>query len=129
MQRIENLIRSLALEAVQSLWNTSMEEGAIQVQKTRRDFKGDFTVVVFPLLRHSRLSPELTGETMGQFIIGKSELISDYNVIKGFLNLVVDQKYWKQVLELELSSESYGENRSSRFCPQSDDRIFIAKYQ
>ncbi len=108
MQRIENLIRSLALEAVQSLWNASMEEGAIQVQKTRRDFKGDFTVVVFPLLRHSRLSPELTGETMGQFINEKSELISDYNVVKGFLNLVVDQKYWKQLLELELSSESYG---------------------
>jgi len=85
-----------------------MEEGAIQVQKTRRDFKGDFTVVVFPLLRHSRLSPELTGETMGQFINEKSELISDYNVVKGFLNLVVDQKYWKQLLELELSSESYG---------------------
>ena len=108
MQRIENLIRTLALEAVQSFWNASMEEGAIQVQKTRRDFKGDFTVVVFPLLRHSRLSPELTGETMGQFINEKSELISDYNVVKGFLNLVVDQKYWKQLLELELSSESYG---------------------
>ncbi len=108
MQRIENLIRALALEAFQSFWNASLEEGAIQVQKTRRDFKGDFTVVVFPLLRHSRLSPELTGETMGQFISEKSELISDYNVVKGFLNLVVDQKYWKQLLELELSSESYG---------------------
>ena len=118
MQRIENLIRSLALEAVQSLWNTSMEEGAIQVQKTRRDFKGDFTVVVFPLLRHSRLSPELTGETMGQFIIGKSELISDYNVIKGFLNLVVDQKYWKQLLELELSSESYGKTEVVASAPK-----------
>ena len=108
MQRIENLIRTLALEAVQSFWNASMEEGAIQVQKTRRDFKGDFTVVVFSLLRHSRLSPELTSETMGQFINEKSELISDYNVVKGFLNLVVDQKYWKQLLESELSSESYG---------------------
>ncbi len=118
MQRIENLIRSLALEAVQSLWNTSMEEGAIQVQKTRRDFKGDFTVVVFPLLRHSRLSPELTGETMGQFIREKSELISDYNVIKGFLNLVVDQKYWKQLLELELSSESYGKTEVVSSAPK-----------
>ncbi len=118
MQRIENLIRSLALEAVQSLWKTSMEEGAIQVQKTRRDFKGDFTVVVFPLLRHSRLSPELTGETMGQFIIGKSELISDYNVIKGFLNLVVDQKYWKQLLELELSSDSYGKTEVVASAPK-----------
>jgi arginyl-tRNA synthetase len=118
MQRIENLIRSLALEAVQSLWNASMEEGAIQVQKTRRDFKGDFTVVVFPLLRHSRLSPELTGETMGQFIREKSELISDYNVIKGFLNLVVDQKYWKQLLELELSSESYGKTEVVASAPK-----------
>jgi arginyl-tRNA synthetase len=118
MQRIENLIRSLALEAVQSLWNASMEEGAIQVQKTRRDFKGDFTVVVFPLLRHSRLSPELTGETMGQFIREKSELISDYNVIKGFLNLVVDQKYWKQLLELELSSESYGKTKVVSSAPK-----------
>ncbi len=118
MQRIENLIRSLALDAVQSFWNASMEEGAIQVQKTRRDFKGDFTVVVFPLLRHSRLSPELTGETMGKYIEEKSELISDFNVVKGFLNLVVDQKYWKQLLELELSSESYGKTEVVSSAPR-----------
>ena len=108
MQRIENLIRILALEAVQASWSVPFEEEAIQVQKTRRDFKGDFTVVVFPLLRYSKLSPELTGETMGRFINEKSKLISGYNVVKGFLNLLVDQKYWKQLLELELSSAGYG---------------------
>jgi arginyl-tRNA synthetase len=108
MQRIENLIRALALEAIQSIWNTSLKEGDIQVQKTRRDFEGNFTVVVFPLLRYSKLAPEPTGEAMGSFIVAKSELISGFNVVKGFLNLVVDQSYWKQWLQSELSSACYG---------------------
>ena len=127
MQRIENLIRTLALDAIQSSWNTSMEKGAIQVQKTRRDFKGDFTVVVFPLLRYSRLSPELTGETMGQFIIEKSDLISDYNV-----RVVVVSGNWT-LLEatpgVRAEFRELRENRCSHIGPKSDDRIFIPQYQ
>jgi arginyl-tRNA synthetase len=108
MQRIEDLIRSLSQEAIKSIWNVSLEEESLQVQKTRKDFEGDFTLVVFPLLRHSKLSPEQSGESLGSYLTEQSELISGYNVVKGFLNLVVAQKYWKQLLDKDLSAPGYG---------------------
>jgi len=108
MQRIENLIRTLSQEVIKSAWNISLGEEVLQVQKTNRDFAGDFTLVVFPLLRYSKLSPELTGEAIGSFLVRQSELISGYNVVKGFLNLEVDQIYWKQLLNEELNSDGYG---------------------
>jgi len=108
MQRIEDLIRSLSKEAVKSSWDVIVEEAGLQVQKTRRDFQGDFTLVVFPLLRHSKLSPEQTGEELGIYLVAQSPLISGYNVVKGFLNLIIDQLYWKQLLETDLRTPGYG---------------------
>jgi len=110
MQRIEDVIRSLSQEAVHSAWDISLGEEAFQVQRTRRDFEGDFTLVVFPLLRYSKLSPESTGDTLGRNITERSELISTYNVVKGFLNLVVDQIYWKELLDSELKAAGYGKS-------------------
>lgn len=108
MQRIEELIRSLSQKAVHAAWDVFVETDALQVQKTRRDFEGDFTLVVFPLLRLSKVSPVQTGEILGSYLSSQSELISAYNVVKGFLNLVIDQTYWKQLLDTELTSVDYG---------------------
>lgn len=108
MLRIENLIRTLSIEAIQSIWGVSLEEESLQVQKTRKDFEGDFTLVVFPLLRHSKISAEQTGESLGNYLTEQSELISGYNVVKGFLNLVVAQMYWKKLLDNELNTPGYG---------------------
>ena len=108
MQRIEDVIRSLSKEAVKSAWDVIVGEEALQVQKTRRDFEGDFTLVVFPLLRFSKLAPEQTGEILGSYLTEHSELFAGYNVVKGFLNLVVDQKFWKLLLDTDLSAEGYG---------------------
>ncbi|MEN8201475.1 MAG: arginine--tRNA ligase [Bacteroidota bacterium] len=110
MQRIEDLIRTLSKEAVKAAWDVSVEEDVLQVQKTRRDFEGDFTLVVFPLLRYSKSSPEQTGESLGGYLTEQTDLISEYNVVKGFLNLVVDQKYWKQLLDSDLSAVGYGKS-------------------
>ncbi len=108
MQRIEHLIRSLAVSVIQNTWDFTIEEELLQIQKTRKDFDGDFTLVVFPLLKYSRQSPEQTGETLGTKLREQSTLISGYNVIKGFLNLVIAQEYWKGLLEGELSQPAYG---------------------
>ncbi len=108
MQKIDQIIRHLVSEAVSQHWGDSPEAAHIQIQKTRREFTGDFTVVVFPLLRLSRLSPEETGKVLGAFLVEHSEWLSDFNVIKGFLNLVVAPGYWKDFLEGDLQSESYG---------------------
>ena len=118
MQRIDQFIRLLAREAVKHLWNAELPLEKIQIQKTRKDFEGDFTLVVFPLLGLSKASPEQTGETLGKHLTEGSALIAGYNVIKGFLNLVVAQQYWKELLEGELRDPEYGRTKSGENAPR-----------
>lgn len=117
MQKIEELIRTLVVEAIEQSWGNSPGSGQIQIQKTRREFTGDFTVVVFPLLKHSRLSPEETGKEIGSYLVKKSALLSGFNVIKGFLNLEVAQEYWKDFLDGDLRAENYGILRAGQDAP------------
>lgn len=123
MQRIEKIIKELTCQAALHFWNVSLEEENVQVQKTRREFEGDFTVVVFPLLRHSKQSPEQTGELMGAYLKRSSDLIEDFNVIKGFLNLLVSQQYWKELLDGALCSPEYG-----RIMPGEDSPGVMIEY-
>lgn len=108
MQKIDQVIRLLVVDAIAKKWGNPPGEEQVQIQKTRREFTGDFTVVVFPLLRYSKLSPEETGNVLGKYLLENSALLSDFNVIKGFLNLVVAQQYWKNFLESDLQSKSFG---------------------
>jgi len=108
MQRIEQIIRTLAIAAIESSWNTKVAGEGVQIQKTRKEFQGDYTLVVFPLLKLSRRSPEETANTIGAYIEEHSPMISGFNVIKGFLNLVVAQSFWREVLEGDLHQAGYG---------------------
>ncbi|MGW8314708.1 MAG: arginine--tRNA ligase [Bacteroidales bacterium] len=108
MERIDQIIRQLTLEAGPRLWDRDISEQQVQVQKTRKEFEGDFTLVVFPLVPLSSLSPEETGRQLGTYLKEHSEMISGYNVIKGFLNLTVSALYWSRLMETELQSPVYG---------------------
>ena len=108
MKRIDQIIHQLTLDITERQWGKTVSPEQVQIQKTRKEFKGDFTLVVFPLLRYSGLSPEETGNQLGASMVEQSEMISDYNVIKGFLNLEVSQIYWRQMLETELRDPAYG---------------------
>jgi arginyl-tRNA synthetase len=108
MQKIDQILKALAKDAVGEKWGTQLEEEQIQVQKTRKDFTGDFTVVTFPLLRYSKLSPEETGTILGTYMQEHSTIVDGFNVIKGFLNLEISQQYWKEFLDGELKEEAYG---------------------
>ena len=118
MQRIEHVIRMIAADAMKKAWNADIPGEELQVQKTRREFEGDYTVVVFPLVRYSRQSPEQTGTLLGKLLQEQSDLISGYNVIKGFLNLVISRKFWREFLETDPRAPGYGmassSNESSR---------------
>lgn len=81
-------------EAVNFLYNCDVADNLIQIQETRKDFTGDFTLVVFPLLRFSKNTPENTGETIGNYIVDKFHSISGFNVIKGFLNFEISNSWW-----------------------------------
>ncbi|HBH82956.1 MAG: arginine--tRNA ligase [Bacteroidetes bacterium GWE2_41_25] len=91
---MEIILREKIRDAVKALYNSHVADELIQLQETRKDFKGDFTLVVFPLLRFSKNTPEQTGETIGNYLVGNYNVIAGYNVIKGFLNLEIADSWW-----------------------------------
>ncbi len=94
MERIENRIARMTAQAIRDLYNSDEKPENIQVQSTRKDQKGDYTVVTFPLTRISRKKPEETGEEIGLYLKAHLPEISEFEVIKGFLNLVLSDKFW-----------------------------------
>ncbi len=105
---MENLLRMGIREAVRSLWGADVSDDLLQIQKTRREFEGDLTLVAFPLTRVSRRSPEQTAAEIGEYIAGHLDVISGYNVIKGFLNLTIAPAEWAKRLQAIASSGNYG---------------------
>jgi arginyl-tRNA synthetase len=88
--RIKNKIK----EAVRVLYNSELTDNLVQLQETRKVFKGDFTLVVFPLLRFSKNTPEQTGESIGKYLVSNCPEVAGFNVIKGFLNLEISDSQW-----------------------------------
>ena len=105
MLNIEEFISGVVCRATEELWGTSDN---IQIQKTRKEFEGDYTVVVFPLLRASKKSPEATATELGEKIVASTPQIKSFNVIKGFLNLVVDASFWAERFGEIVSTEEFG---------------------
>lgn len=91
---MEIILRSKIKEAIKELYSHDIEYDLIQIQETRKDFTGDLTIVVFPFLRFSKNTPEQTGEALGNYLKKNFDAISDYNVIKGFLNIVISKDWW-----------------------------------
>ena len=90
---IENLISQIARQAVENLYGP-VDASALQIQKTRKEFEGDYTLVTFPLLKLSHKSPEVTANEIGAHIVADNPQIAAFNVIKGFLNLSLSPAFW-----------------------------------
>ena len=86
MIRTENFVSDVVRRAVEALYGP-LDGEQLQIQKTRREFEGDYTLVTFPLLRRSRKSPEATAEEIGGHIVANAPEVEAFNVVKGFLNL------------------------------------------
>ncbi|HPS24885.1 MAG TPA: arginine--tRNA ligase, partial [Bacteroidales bacterium] len=103
----EIIIHSLE-KAVNAVYGVEPQKEMLQVQATRKEFEGDLTAVMFPLLKLSRKSPEQTGQAIGEWMLANESRIESFQVIKGFLNLKMSSEYWKdQLREIERSRE-YG---------------------
>ena len=105
MINIEEFITSVVARATEELYGVSDN---LQIQKTRKEFEGDYTVVVFPLLRASKKSPEATATELGEKITSTTPEIKSFNVIKGFLNLVVDSSFWSARFSEIIATENFG---------------------
>ncbi|MDM8002366.1 MAG: arginine--tRNA ligase [Bacteroidota bacterium] len=106
--RMEKLLRSGIKEAVRTLYGVGADDDLLQIQKTRKEFEGDFTLVVFPLSKVTRRSPEQTAKEIGEYLKDKIDAVSGYNVIKGFLNLVISPAEWGKRLSSMHAETGYG---------------------
>ncbi len=98
MKTLEIILTKAVQEGMNALYGKSVPVTKIQVQKTRREFSGDLTVVVFPLTAFSGKSPAVTAEELGTYLTGNLDELTGFNVIKGFLNLTVSTSYWLEFL-------------------------------
>ncbi len=120
--RLESKIGQATTTAFQHLYNIQLPGDQVQVQKTRADFEGDYTVVVFPLLRYSRKSPEVTGQELGEYLLGQMDEIDGFNVIKGFLNLTVTHAFWLDYLN------GYQQEQEKFLADNEEVRVFVIEY-
>lgn len=105
---IEKKLSQSILQVLSDLYGQSVDEKSIQLQATRKEFDGDLTLVVFPFLKISKKTPELTAEEIGSKLKEIQPIVENYNVIKGFLNLTIAKKHWVSMLNDMAKDEKYG---------------------
>ena len=120
---MEKTLTQAVLAAIKDLYGQEVDPKKVQVQKTRSEFEGNLTLVVFPFLKISRKKPEDTAADLGEWLKNNCELVSDYNVVKGFLNLVISAQTWTDLLNKIDADEHYGEKQST-----ADSKLVMIEY-
>ena len=114
---IEALISKAAGEAVKALYGMDATEKMLQLQKTRSEFEGNLTLVVFPFVKAARKSPEQTAQEIGEYLLEHCEAVEKFNVVKGFLNLSMGDRAWIQLLNAIDRDTHYGEKQATDASP------------
>ena len=122
MINIENILTKKTIEAVLALYGVEAPQKIVAIQKTRSEFKGDFTLVIFPLVKISRKNPMDTAVQVGDWLKENVDYVVDYNVIKGFLNLVLAKSYWKEFFCTAVADADFG------FYERNDEAPIIVEY-
>ena len=115
--KIESIIGSAVIDAVKTLYGQEIGEKMVQLQKTKREFEGNLTLVVFPFLKISRKKPEDTAQEIGQYLVENCEAVASFNVVKGFLNLVIAPSAWISLLGSINADEKFGEKKATEDSP------------
>ena len=105
---IETLISQAAAEAVKALYGIEANEKMLQLQKTRSEFEGNLTLVVFPFVKAAKKSPEQTAQEIGQYLVDNCSAVEKFNVVKGFLNLSIGEGAWLQLLQAIGQDDNFG---------------------
>ena len=114
---IEALISKAAGEAVKALYGMDATEKMLQLQKTRSEFEGNLTLVVFPFVKAAKKSPEQTAQEIGEYLIAHCTAVENFNVVKGFLNLSVGDGAWLQLLEAIDKDDNFGMKKATEESP------------
>lgn len=118
-QQVENFI----LQAIPQLYHQEIDISLVQIQKTKKDFDGELTVVTFPFVKLARKSPEAIGVELGEWLVANAPIIKGFNVIKGFLNLSINPRYWLQMLQMITQDTYYGSK-----LPKPDAPVMMIEY-
>ena len=110
---IEQEITLAVLKAVKELYGQEVPEKMAQLQKTRAEFEGNLTLVVFPFVKMARKKPEEVAAEIGEYLVKNSNSVAAYNVVKGFLNLVIAPEAWVSLLNAIDADEHYGEKKAT----------------
>ena len=120
---IEQILQDAVSGAIKELYGAEAGTSQLTLQKTKKEFRGHYTLVTFALLKISRKSPEQTAEEIGKWLLEQSPVVSDYNVIKGFLNLTIAPAVWVELLQTIDATPDYG------FTPVADDApLYMVEY-
>lgn len=121
--QIENNLQDIIIRAIKELYQADVDASQITLQKTKKEFKGHYTLVTFPLLKISRKKPEETAQEIGVWLEENIDIVSGFNVIKGFLNLEIAVEAWLRLLEQIDAQPGYG------FTPVADDApLYMVEY-
>lgn len=112
----EKLMHSI-MQTIEDLYGQSVEEKMVQLQTTKKEFEGDLTLVVFPFLKISKKTPELTASEIGEALVKNCDVVEKFNVIKGFLNLTINKNTWVDTLNVMLSNPLFGFKKASDDAP------------
>jgi arginyl-tRNA synthetase len=119
---IEKIIAIKTSEAVSTLYGANIEASGFQIEKTNPEFEGDYTLVVFPLARYSKKSPPDTAKELGEYLVTHVDELSGFSVVKGFLNLSVNETYWVDLFLKIIQEENYG------FAKETEKQAFVIEY-
>jgi arginyl-tRNA synthetase len=119
---MENKIKQLLMQHSVALFGVEIDENLVQFQQTRKEFEGDLTLVVFPFVKIMKSSPNEVASKIGDFLVGKIQEIARYNVVQGFLNILLTDEYWVEQLRLIRASSNYG------FSEQASKGTILVEY-
>ena len=114
---IESKLSQAVIAAVKSLYGLEVEESAVQLQKTRSEFEGDITLLTFPFVKAARKAPEQVSAEIGEYLVANEGLVVKFNVVKGFLNLSINQQHWVATLNNINADADFGHTRADENSP------------
>ncbi len=120
---IDLIIAQGVAKAVKELYGVDTDASAIMPQATRKEFEGNLTVVVFPWVKAARKSPEAVGQEIGQWLVDNEPAVDRFNVVKGFLNIVIEPSFWNSVLEHISATDNFG-----IVAPTADSPLVMVEY-
>lgn len=123
MKELEIRLVNPILAAVKELYGADLPENQVNFQTTRKEFEGDITLVVFPMVRFAKKGPEQTAEDLGNYLVEKLDFVEKYNVVKGFLNMVISESYW-----LEAYAKAYQTKDFGRIEATENDPLVVVEY-